>query len=147
MALPAFFRRVLSTSATSTDLGLLVLRLWFGLVLALGHGYAKMVDLPKFIESVGNRGIALPGLFGPAAALSEFVGGLLLAFGLLTRPAALFVLTTMLVAAFHVHLNDPFQKKEFALAYGIAALAVLLAGPGAHSLDARWLRRTKARSS
>jgi putative oxidoreductase len=135
---------LLSTSGPGTDLGLLALRLWFGLVIAFAHGFGKVSDLPKFIDSVTNRGIPLPGLFGTAAALSEFVGGILLALGLMTRPAAFFVLTTMLVAAFHVHLKDPFQKMEFALAYGVAALALLLAGPGAHSIDARLFRLKKS---
>jgi putative oxidoreductase len=54
-----------------------------------------------------------------------------------------FVLVTMLVAAFHVHATDPFSKKELALAYATAALAILLAGPGRLSLDARFRKRAR----
>jgi putative oxidoreductase len=123
------------------DIGLLVLRCWFGVVLALSHGRPKVADLPAFVENVAAKGIPLPGLLAPAAALSELVGGLLLAVGLFARPAALTVLATMLVAAFYVHAADPFMKKELALAYGVAALVVLVAGPGKLSLDHRLWRR------
>lgn len=121
----------------STDVGLLLLRLWFGSVLALSHGYGKILDPGRVVRSVEKAGFPLPEVLGPFAALSEFVGGLFLAIGLFTRPAALSVLGTMLGAAFVVHAGDPFSKKEFALAYAVAALAVLVAGPGKYSVDAR----------
>jgi putative oxidoreductase len=135
-------KHLLSTSPRGADLALLTVRLWFGLVLALAHGQKKITDVGAFAESVARRGVPFPELLGPAAALSEFIGGLLLALGLLTRPAACFVLLTMLVAAFHVHGSDPFAKKELALCFAAAALALLVAGPGTYSLDERirrWL--------
>jgi len=134
-------RSLLGPAPVSTDAALLVLRLAFGLALALAHGLSKVSDLPKFTAGVAARGMPLPELLGPLAALSEFAGGLLLAVGLFTRPAALFVLVTMLVAAFHVHAADPFQKKELSLAYAFVAIVLLLAGPGRYSLDARFWRR------
>jgi putative oxidoreductase len=138
------FQRLSDSSPKARAVGLLVLRIWFGLVLAFGHGLAKVADLPSFVAKVGAQGFPLPGLLAPAAALSEFVGGLLLAIGLASRPAALFVVVTMLVAALHVHASDPFTKKELAFAYGVAALTVLVGGPGHFSVDA-WLVR-KARN-
>jgi putative oxidoreductase len=126
------------------DAALLVLRLGFGLAIALAHGLGKMSNLERFIGTVESRGIWLPAVTGPAAALSEFVGGLLLAAGLLTRPAAALLLGTMLVAVFVVHAGDPFGRKELALAYACVSVVVLLAGPGRYSLDALWLRRGRA---
>ncbi len=134
-------RTLTKTSPLSADLGLLIVRLWFGALLAFGHGYGKILDLEAFIGSVSKRGLPLPGLLGPAAALSEFLGGILFALGLFTRPAATLILVTMLVAALHVHAADPFSKQEFALAYGMAALAILVAGPGRFSVDARFWRK------
>lgn len=137
-------RKMLGASPPwAVDAGLLLVRIWFGTVLALAHGWGKVADLEKFTAGVAKRGIPLPEVLGPAAALSEFVGGLLLAIGLLTRPSALFVAITMLVAAFHIHAADPFGKKEFALAYAIAAVGVLIAGPGRFSVDG-WLAKRAA---
>lgn len=117
---------------------MLLLRLWFGLVLAFGHGLGKLGNYEKFVAGVGGKhGIPLPELTAPFAIASELVGGILLALGLFTRAAAVAVAGTMLVAAFWVHSSDPFMKKEFALAYAVAALVVLISGPGKYSLDAR----------
>jgi putative oxidoreductase len=132
--------RLARTTPGSADLGILLVRLWFGLVLAFGHGWSKLAALGGFIEKLSAQ-MPAAWLLGTAAALSEFAGGILLALGLLTRVAAGFVLVTMLVAAFYVHWADPFMKKEFALAYAIAALAVLVAGPGRLSLDAKLFGR------
>lgn len=125
------------SSPALRDAALLLLRAGFGAALAFGHGVGKVSDLGKFTSGLASRGFPLPGLFGPAAALSEFLGGLLLAIGLFARPAAAFVAITMLVAALYIHANDPFMKKELALGYALSAIAVLIAGPGRYSLDAR----------
>jgi putative oxidoreductase len=129
----------------AVDAGLLALRLGFGLTLALKHGLAKLLDLEKFIGTVAKHGFPLPGVFGPIAMLSEFAGGLLLAVGLMTRPAATFVLATMLGAALKVHAHDPFSKKELALAYALVALVLFVTGPGRYSLDARFERGRRSR--
>ena len=109
--------------------------------MAFSHGLGKMSNLDGFASKVAGMGLPAPSLMAFAAAGSELLGGLLLAVGLLTRPAAASVLVTMLVAAFYVHAGDPFGKKEFALAYAAAALVVLIAGPGKLSLDARLIDR------
>lgn len=117
------------------DLALALLRVGFGLALALGHGLAKFGNLDGFSSNVAKMGFPLPQVFGPAAAASELLGGLLLAIGLFTRPAALCILITMLVAGFWAHANDPFQKKELAFAYALVALFFVLFGPGSKSVD------------
>lgn len=133
--------RLFASSPAQTDVALLVLRVWFGSVLALGHGLGKVKNLGGFIDSVAGMGFPLPIVTGPFAALSEFVGGLCLALGLMTRLAGAAIVGTMLGAAFVVHAADPFMKKEFALAYACAALVLVIAGPGRYSLDQRWLAR------
>lgn len=117
--------------------GLLVLRVWVGFVLAFGHGIGKLGKYEKFVAGVASDGIPLPELTAPFAIASELVGGILLALGLFTRAAAASILATMLVIAFWVHASDPFMDKEFPLAYAVAALVVLISGPGKYSLDAR----------
>ena len=80
------------------------------------------------------------------AALSEFAGGLLLAVGFMTRPAAAAVLSTMAVAFFLAHSGDPFSTRELAFAYGVVALSLLASGAGAYSVDARIARRQRLRA-
>lgn len=111
------------------------MRLFAGLALALGHGLGKMPPSQMFIDAVSGMGFPAPTLFAWSAALSELVGGLLLAIGLFTRPAALFILTTMGVAAFILHRADPFQDRELAIIYGAVALVFLFSGAGRLSLD------------
>ena len=113
-----------------------MLRLFTGLALAFGHGLGKVQDPSKIIAATEKMGFPLPTLFGYAAAGAEFFGGLLLALGLLTRPAAFLVVCVMATAFLGVHRGDPFKAQELALCYGVAALAVLLAGGGRYSFDA-----------
>lgn len=133
-------RLLVHSSATGLDSALLVLRVTFGLALAFAHGFGKVSNPERFLQNLAAKDFPLPGFFGWAAIASEFLGGLLLALGLFTRPAAAFVLITLGVAAFDIHAHDPFAKRELALAYVAVALAVLVAGPGRFSLDRRLFR-------
>jgi len=118
------------------DAGLLVLRLFAGLAMAFAHGLGKLPPSPGFVNTVGNLGFPAPELFAWSAGVAEFAGGLLLAIGLLTRPASLAIALTMAVAAFGQHAADPFAGKEKALLFMFVALMFLLTGPGRFSVDA-----------
>lgn len=128
-------------SATA-DLGLLLLRVFVGLSLAFAHGLGKLPPPPSFLAGVAEMGFPLPVLFGWAAALAEFAGGILLALGLLTRPAAFLVGITMAVAAFIREAGAPFGERELALLYGAAAVMLLLTGAGRYAIDAGLRGRT-----
>jgi len=130
------------------DLGISVMRIAVGLMMAFGHGLAKVPPAAGFVEAVGSLGFPAPAAFAWAAGLSELVGGLLIAAGLFTRPASLFLAVTMGVAAFLRHGADPLfsregPSKELALLYFVAAVAFLLAGSGRLGLD--FLLRRKPR--
>jgi putative oxidoreductase len=123
------------------DLGLLLLRLGIGLMMAFSHGYGKFSRWLaggeiQFADPIGLG----PGLSLALAGSAEFLGGLLLALGLMTRLATLPLAFTMAVAAFVVHAADPFQKQEFALLYLVPCLVLFFTGPGRFSLD-EWLRK------
>lgn len=132
----------------ATSFGLLWLRVLTGAGIAT-HGYGKLFTpgrMDGFAKGVADMGIPMPEVFAWAAALSEFAGGLLLILGLATRPAALLVFLTMTVAAFLRHGDDPFSKKELALAYWVLSGAILCLGAGAWSVDRLIAGRRKTSS-
>lgn len=103
---------------------------WFG-------GYGLTATGQFFETSLGMS----PGiLFAGAAGLVEFLGGIALVLGLLTRPAAIGV-AVLMVVAMSVHIPNGFFWTnggiEFPLMWAILALAIALRGGGAYSLDAR----------
>jgi putative oxidoreductase len=99
------------------DLAPLLLRLPLGAIMVF-HGHGKVFgNMSGFAEGVAALGVphwaVLP--LAWAAALSEFVGGIFLVLGLLTRWAALLVAVTMGVATFSVMWPKGFSKFEFPL--------------------------------
>jgi putative oxidoreductase len=130
-----------TNNAAATDAGLLALRAFAGISLALAHGLGKLPPSEGLVGAVGSMGFPMPALFAWAAALSEFAGGLLLALGLATRPSALFIAVTMATAGFVRHAPDPFGRKELALLYLAVAILFLLAGAGRYSVDALLRKR------
>jgi putative oxidoreductase len=125
----------------TADFGLLLFRMFVGLALAFGHGLGKLPPSERFLAGVVDMGFPAPLLFGWAAGLSEFVGGLLIAAGLMTRPAAVFAGVTMVVAAFIRQAGDPFSEIEKALLFLAAMVLFLLMGAGRYSLDALLRRK------
>ena len=126
------------------DVGLLLLRVFAGLSMALGHGWSKVQDPSKIINGVKGMGLPAPGLMGVAAMLAEFLGGLLLAIGLATRPSAFLIGCTMAVAAFVAHARDPYLVKERALLFLAIALCFMFTGSGRYGADAMFWRRRRA---
>jgi putative oxidoreductase len=122
------------------DLGLLLLRAFFGLYMAFGHGLGKITGGPEqWAQLGGTMGIFglgfAPTFWGFMAAFAEFVGALLLVFGALTRPAALLLVLNMAVAAL-AHITGAIDgSPEMALLYGAVFLSLLLVGPGTYSVD------------
>ena len=118
------------------DLGLLVLRLWFGLEMAIMHGWPKVGKL----FSGGGASWADPLGIGSTLSLSlatfaEFVGGLLIAFGFFTRLATIPYIITLLVAGLIAHYGDGWKDMSHAINYAIVGIAILITGPGRYSLD------------
>ncbi|OLZ65395.1 DoxX family protein [Streptomyces sp. IMTB 2501] len=126
------------------DCGLLLLRLTFGLFMA-GHGSQKLFGLfggpgltatGRGFESLGYR----PGkVFAVIGGLSEFLGGLGLAVGLLTPLAAAAVIGVMINAMATVTgahgLWEADGGVEYSVGIAVVALAVAAVGPGRLALD------------
>lgn len=126
------------------DLALLILRLVVGLLLA-AHGAQKLFGwfggygLRGTSGWIASLGLKPAGLWTLAAALGEFGGGLLIAFGLLTPLGAVAAAATMVTAIVLAHWPKVFASDngfEFPLVLLAAAVAIALSGPGAYSLDA-----------
>lgn len=119
-----------------TDAALLILRLTTGLLLAFGHGLGKIPPGSGFIDGVAEMGFPLPTFFAWCSGIAEVGGGFLLAAGLLTRPAALFVMLNMFVVVFISQGGDLLGSGELPFFYLVASLLFLVAGSGRFSLDA-----------
>lgn len=126
------------------EIGLLLLRVIVGLVL-VGHGAQKLfgsfgghgiAGTGGWMESIGFR----PGkAMAVVAGLSELVGGLLLALGLLTPLASAIIVGTMVVAASTHAANGLWATSggyELPMIFALVGASVALTGPGAYSVDA-----------
>ncbi|GHF40641.1 MULTISPECIES: DoxX family protein [Streptomyces] len=138
-----------SAWSSARDWGLLLIRLTFGLLMA-AHGSQKLFGLfggkgltgtAKGFEFLGYH----PGkVFAVIGGLSEFLGGLGLALGLLTPLAAAALIGVMInamatVTAAH-GLWDTDGGVEYGLCIAVVALAVAAIGPGRLAVDRlfRW---------
>ncbi|MEU1690201.1 DoxX family protein [Streptomyces hirsutus] len=132
----------LAGPARAYDVGLLVLRLVLGLTMA-AHGAQKLFGWfgGGGVEGTGmffaSLGYPSPEAFAVVAGLTETLGGLGLAFGLLTPLAAAAVAGTM-VNAIAVKWGGGFfapEGVEYELVLTLAAVALALTGPGRIAVD------------
>jgi putative oxidoreductase len=115
--------------------GALMMRLALGVSMAV-HGYGRVVPhgaLNHFAHYIATLG--LPYWLGYVSAFTEFVGGILLILGLLTRLASLFVAINMLAAFFLVGIHQGFGIYNYILALAALAVMLLFYGAGALSVD------------
>jgi putative oxidoreductase len=123
----------------SLDLALFLLRVWFGLSLVALHGWGKLVSYPERMHRFADPfGIGAPASLA-LAVFAEVVCASLLALGLFTRFAALACIINMSTAFFYAHGGRLTGEGngELAFMYLGGFVALFLAGPGRHSLDAR----------
>ena len=136
------FRKLIATYPTWVTLPI---RLALGVVM-IAHGSQKVLGtfsgpgFNKFIAGTTPFGFMRPAWFWlAAAALSELVGGLLVAFGFLTRVGAFFIACVMLTAIVGIHWSSGFFANnrgfEFPLSLLAMAVALLIAGGGQASVD------------
>jgi putative oxidoreductase len=121
---------------TAADAGLAVLRVVAGLLLVALHGLGKVPPQEGYVGWIGGMGFPAPLAFAWLTAFAEVVGGVLLAIGLLTRPAALLLVIHFTVVVLVAHAGDAMGDRELAILFGTISLLYLLAGPGRYSLDA-----------
>ena len=145
------FRRLASTSASWATIPL---RLAMG-VIFIAHGAGKVLGsfggpgLRAFASFPAPFPFMRPAwLWMGAAALSEFIGGILILLGLLTRLGAFLIACTMLTAMIGVHwkngffLNPTTPGIEYTVALLGGALSLLISGGGPASVD-RFISRRR----
>ncbi|MBA2661558.1 MAG: DoxX family protein [Bradymonadaceae bacterium] len=117
------------------SIGLLIMRVWIGGVMFLKHGWPKLSSFSERMDTFADP-LGVGSTASLVMTISAEVGcALLVVVGLGTRLASAPLLFAMLVAAFIVHGNDPWQKQEFALLFGMTFLMLIFTGPGKFSLD------------
>lgn len=130
---------------TGTEAALTALRIVVGIIF-VAHGVQKLADPQATAQAFASMGIPGPALSVWLAIVGEFVGGLGLLLGALTRIAALGPLVTMIAAIIWVHLgNGLFAQKggfEYPLVLLLTALVFAVHGGGPFSLDA-YVKRSR----
>jgi putative oxidoreductase len=125
-------------------LGLLLLRVVIGLIVA-AHGAQKLLGwwggpgMSGWTAAMTRMRIRPAAPWAWLSALSELLGGIGLALGLLTPLPSFGIVAAMLVAITLVHWPNGFwngkRGYEFNLSLIAPAIAIALTGPGAYSLD------------
>ena len=120
------------------NIALLILRVVFAGSMLYGHGLSKF---NKLIE--GDFSFANPIGIGEAptlilAVISEFVAPIFILIGYKTKFFSFFPAATMFVAAFIVHMGDPFGRVEKALLFLAVFVILMLTGPGKYSIDRKF---------
>jgi uncharacterized membrane protein YphA (DoxX/SURF4 family) len=135
---------VTTPTSTGTDIALLVLRLGMGATM-IQAGLIKALDFPStagFMEAGGWR---LPELGAFMVTAAETLGGIALVLGVLTPLAATAVIAAML-DAWAVNVSGAaFWSEPFNVPFlvAIGATALLFAGAGTYSVDARVATRIR----
>ena len=131
-------------TASNAGYSTLALRIPIGLIF-MAHGAQKLFGwfggygleaTAQWMASIGlGPGILMAFLAGSA----EFLGGLFILLGLLTRPAAVALAFTMVIAIFSVHFeNGLFLSNngyEFGLALLAASVSLAFSGSGKVAVD------------
>ncbi|SED13786.1 DoxX family protein [Streptomyces melanosporofaciens] len=123
------------------DVGLLVLRLGVGLIVAARgaqhlFGWWGGLGIDKTAVAFAQFGYPAPKAMAVIAGLTETFGGLALAVGLLTPVAGAAVAATMANAVAAASPLGYFGGFEFPLLVGVGAAGLALSGAGRISLDA-----------
>ena len=130
---------------------LLVIRLYWGWSF-VQTGWGKLTHLDKTTAFFESLNLPMPRLNAMAAGSTEALGGALLGLGLFARPASVPLIFCMIVAyatadseALHAIFSDPDKFVSAApFQFLLAALFVLVFGPGKLSLDHLFWRKKSA---
>lgn len=126
---------LLNSDPINEDVGYLILRLGAGGTLLWQHGLPKLIGFADKMDTFSDPFGVGPALSLALITFAEFFCAALVVLGLWTRLATVPVIIGMAVAAFIVHGDDPFKKKELAIMYLIAFITILLVGSGRYAVN------------
>lgn len=129
-------KRIFKVYETSNniDIALLIGRVSIALLM-LVHGIPKIAGLAETpVQFMSVMGLGAEISLG-LAVFAEVFCSILVLLGLGTRLAVIPLISTMLVAVFVVHLNDPFIKQEMGLHYLLVYVMLFFTGSGKYALD------------
>ncbi|HYM98798.1 MAG TPA: DoxX family protein [Aestuariivirgaceae bacterium] len=119
---------------------LAILRIVTALIF-MEHGTQKLFGFPAPPE----RGLPVLFSLSGIGGIMEFVGGLLILFGIFTRPVAFLLSGEMAVAYWMVHAPRSFfpvlNGGDASILYCFVFLLLVFTGPGAWSIDSLLARR------
>jgi len=130
-----------ASMAKYADFGLLMIRLVIG-VMFLYYGTPMLFGGPEKWAQVGGAMSVFHinfwfNFWGFLAGFTEFFGGICLILGLFFRPACLFLIFVMIVAAsMHFSKGQGLFGAGHAIEDGAVFLGLFFVGPGRYSLDA-----------
>ena len=113
-------------------------------VLMIHNGFDKLADISGFADNVVVAiGLPYPIFFSYCAAYTEIIGAIFLALGFLTRPSAIALFSTMLVAIyFHLKVDGlVIRPLETASLYALLYFLFAINGSGIFSVD-NWLAKS-----
>lgn len=135
----------MNNEGSSHSWAITILRVVVGIVF-FAHGWQKVfgMGIHNVAGFFGHIGIPVPLVSAGIVMAVEFLGGGLLILGLGTRLAAGLNAIDMVVAILAVHLKNGFFNPmgvEFPLTLLAACVCLMLAGPGAASVEWLFARR------
>jgi putative oxidoreductase len=121
------------------EFGTVVLRLFFAFVLIYGTQDNVFSDerMLEFRDFVAANGFPYPLFSAYLSAYAQFICGVLIAIGWLTRLAAVVMIVNFIAALVMVHATLPFAANISPLAMLFCAVFFLFHGPGPLALDRR----------
>lgn len=124
------------------EFSLLALRVLTGAFLIYGTQDNILSDarMQEFVRFVAKHGFVWPELMAPLSVYAQFICGVLLVIGLLTRWAGLVMTFNFIVAVVMVHWSQDFRGWWPAIVLVFISLHFALHGAGRYSVDA-WLWR------
>jgi len=130
-------KKILSVkySAAGFNFSMLLLRVVFGLLIIIKHGYFKLQNFSTIQNNFYNfLGLGMKTSL-VLSIFAEVLCALFVVLGLFTRFAAIPLVITMLVAIFGANTDKPLLESELALLYLGAFSTLVFCGPGKISVD------------